>query len=355
MRKPLTIARVVCFAAMLTVVQAASAQQKLPATGKKYKIALCNSYTGNDWRQEMEKTVQVVASKSPFKERCSLDIVNTENTAEAQAAGIDALVLKGYNAILVDASSATALNPAIERAAAAGVVIVSFDQVVTSDKAWKVSTDLDVIAKAWATFLAKAMGGKGNIAFDRGLPGAPISEQINRVARGVLKGYPDIKVVGEFDGKYAEGEGQQGMATVLSVNPQIDGVFSQNFAEPLVRAFKEAHRPLVPMVVFDTNGGMVALAESNAKGLVANNIPGLSAVALKLAIQILDGAKPPKDYKIMPGLLATDASIDLGVGAKAEKLVLGKNCFKDYPATMDWPALPGDFDVTVTPAELMAK
>jgi ribose transport system substrate-binding protein len=355
MKKTITSFAFVLAAAMTVLVPAAWGQQGIAATGKVYKIALCNSYTGNDWRQEMERTLQAVASKPPYKNRCALDIVNTENTAEAQAAGIDALAQKGYNAILVDASSATALNPAIERAAKAGIVVVSFDQVVTSDQAWKVDTNLDIVAKAWATFLAKAIGGKGNIAFDRGLPGAPISEYINKVAKGVLKGYPGIKIVGEFDGKYAEGEGQQGMATVLAVNPKIDGIFSQNFAEPLIRAFNEANRPLVPMVVFDTNGGMVAMTENNVKGLVANNIPGLGAIALKLAVQILDGANPPKVYKVSPGLLATDTSIDLGVGIKAEKLVIGKNCFKDLPTTMDWPVVPSDFGVTVSPQEILGN
>jgi ribose transport system substrate-binding protein len=356
MRKTFVVALVVLMSAAALFASGAGEKSKASGgAGTVYKIALCNSYTGNDWRQEMEKTVQVVAAKSPYKERCTLDIVNTENTAEAQSAAIDNLVQKGYNAILVDASSGTALNPAIERAAATGVVIVSFDQVVTSEKAWKVHTDFDVVPLAWATFVAKAIGGKGNIAFDRGLPGAPISEAINKVARDTFAKYPGIKIVGEFDGKYAEGEGQQGMATVLAVNPQIDGVFSQNFSEPIIRAFKEANRPLVPMCVFDTNGGMVALVENNVKGLVANNIPGLSAIALKLSLQILDGANPPKDFKVNPGLLTTDTSIDLGGGLVAEKLEIGKNCFKDLPATLDWPVLPADFGVTVTPQEIMGK
>ncbi len=356
MRKTFVLAMVVCLSAAALFAGGTAEKPKAQGgAGKVYKIALCNSYTGNDWRQEMEKTVQVVAAKSPYKERCTLDIVNTENTAEAQSAAIDNLVQKGYNAILVDASSGTALNPALERATATGVVVVVFDQNVTSDKVWNVHTDFDVVPRVWATFVAKAIGGKGTIAFDRGLPGAPISEQINTIAKQTFAKYPGIKIVGEFDGKYAEGEGQQGMATVLAVNPQIDGVFSQNFSEPLIRAFKEANRPFAPMSVFDTNGGMVALVENNVKGLVANNIPGLSAIALKLSIQILDGANPPKDYKVNPGLLTTDTSIDLGDGIKAEKLEIGKNCFKDLPATLDWPVLPADFGVSVTPQEIMGK
>ena len=60
--------------------------------GEKYKIALSNSYMGNDWRQLMIKTAQIVAEKDPYADKVQLDVVNCENTAEAQSASIDALV-----------------------------------------------------------------------------------------------------------------------------------------------------------------------------------------------------------------------------------------------------------------------
>lgn len=73
--------------------------------GKKYKIALSNSYMGNDWRQQMERIVEYTAEQEPYKSRCELKIVNCENSPEDQAASIDALVKEGYDAILVDPAS----------------------------------------------------------------------------------------------------------------------------------------------------------------------------------------------------------------------------------------------------------
>ena len=125
--------------------------------GKKYRIVLSNSYMGNDWRQEMEKVLAAVAGKSPYKERVELRVVNTENTPEAQSASIDALAQQGYDAILVDAASPTALNPSIDRAIKSGIVVISFDQVVTSPGAWKVETDFQKMPLAWANFVAKSI------------------------------------------------------------------------------------------------------------------------------------------------------------------------------------------------------
>lgn len=103
------------------------------AAGGKYKIALSNAFMGNDWRQIMIKCAEVAATKEPYASKLDLTIINSENSAEAQSAAIDAMVEQGYNAILVDASSSSALLPSIKRAQDAGIVVVSFDSVVIAE------------------------------------------------------------------------------------------------------------------------------------------------------------------------------------------------------------------------------
>ena len=78
---------------------------KINPEGKKYKIALSNSYMGNDWRQQMEAIAEYVASQEPYASRCELTIVNSENDAESQSASIDAMAAQGYDCILVDPAS----------------------------------------------------------------------------------------------------------------------------------------------------------------------------------------------------------------------------------------------------------
>ena len=78
----------------------------------KYKIAVSNAYMGNDWRQLMIKCLEVAATKEPYKNKVDLKVVNSENSAEAQASAIDALVEQGYDAILrcIIISSITSSN-----------------------------------------------------------------------------------------------------------------------------------------------------------------------------------------------------------------------------------------------------
>jgi ribose transport system substrate-binding protein len=314
-----------------------------------FKIALSNSFMGNDWRQEMEKVTQEVANKDYFARQATLTIINCDNSPEAQSDSIDSLVKQGYNAILVDASSPTALNPAIDRAVAAGVVIISFDQVVTHAAAWKIETDFNKVPRIQALYIAKAIGGKGDIVVDRGLPGAPISKQLEDGARAVFKQYPGIKIVAGYDGQYAQGPTLEGMNSILASRPKISAVFTQGYTGPVIKALSDAGHPMVPMSGFDYNGDMLACLDNNVKVIIANNLPGLGAIAYKTAIDVLNGKKPAKHLVIDPMFLATDTSINVGV--PLVKIEEGVTALRDMPYGFDWPVLPKDFPVQLTAQE----
>ena len=107
------------------------------------RIALSNNYAGNSWRQAMLKSWGknadqavndgVVAAGDAF--------TTAENQATEQAAQIQNLILQGYDAIVLNAASPTALNGAVKEACDAGIVVVSFDGVVTEPCAWRIAVD----------------------------------------------------------------------------------------------------------------------------------------------------------------------------------------------------------------------
>lgn len=317
----------------------------------KYKIALSNSFMGNDWRQLMIKTTEAVAAKDPYKDTVDLKVVNCENNAEAQAASIDALVAQGYNAILVDASSSSALIPSLERAMKAGVVCVSFDSVVNHKGVYAVQTDLKALGSGWANYLVKAMGsGKGKkIAVDTGLPG---STNGNIVYETVMKIFKDsgVNVVAEFAGEYSDGVGQKKISSILAANHDLDGIFTQVYGETIQAAFKQAGRPLIPATAYNSNAGQLAALDNKMNLCIGNNVPGLGAIALSTAVKVLNGEKVDQVTNIMPGFYVTDTSIDSGYTTTAIKE--NETCFRKLPGAFDWPALPTDFKPSVTVDEI---
>jgi ribose transport system substrate-binding protein len=143
------------------------------AADKQYKVYLSNNFVGNDWRQQMLRSADVAARKPPLAGRVALTINNAENTVQAQINALNNIIREKPDAILIDASSGEALNPTIERACADGIVVISFDQVVTADCAYKLQSNFDSMGYNQTAWMVATLGGKGNVLIDRGLAGAP--------------------------------------------------------------------------------------------------------------------------------------------------------------------------------------
>ena len=99
----------------------------------KMKIALSNNFAGNSWRQAMLKSWETV-TKDAVKAGVVAEapaFTTAQNQATEQAQQIQNMILQGYNAIVVNAASPTALNGVVKQACAAGVIVVAFYCIVT--------------------------------------------------------------------------------------------------------------------------------------------------------------------------------------------------------------------------------
>ena len=109
------------------------------------KIAFSNNYAGNSWRQAMLKSYDAVTKKAVADGVVAASDVFTTADQEVptQAAQIQNLILQGYDAIVINASSPDALNGAVKQACDAGIVVVSFDGLVTEPCAYRVVVDFE--------------------------------------------------------------------------------------------------------------------------------------------------------------------------------------------------------------------
>ena len=121
------------------------------------RIAFSNNYAGNSWRQAMLKSFGTVTKAAVAnKVVAAADIFTTADTGvPTQAAQIQNLILQGYDAIVINASSPTALNGAIQQACSAGIVVVSFDGTVTAPCAYRVVVDYQALGRAQVDQLAR--------------------------------------------------------------------------------------------------------------------------------------------------------------------------------------------------------
>jgi ribose transport system substrate-binding protein len=310
------------------------------AQAKEYRIAVSNSYIGNEWRVEMINFMQAYADKN-LAGKVKLTVNNSGTDPQKQIAVISDMISDKVDAILVNPASDTALDPILEEASKQGILVVAFDQAVTAPSAYTVTVDFVKIGQIHAEWLAKTLNGKGNVVINRGVSGFPADKNMNQGMRDTLAKYPDIHVVGEVYGKWDNAVSQQELTKVLTAQPKVDGILNQYGTYGALQALLNLNRPLVPMSGQGENGWRQAMLQYKDKGLqgVSAGDPSvIGAYALKIATEILEG-KGPKEKKI-------DVPVPT---VTTEELKAGVNVFPDLPPTLDADTdIPGaDLGLTI--------
>ncbi len=287
----------------------------LSGEAKKWRIALSNDYAGNSWRQTMIKDWEKVAAIAKEKGLIAEAPVFTTNESSAaeQAAQIQNLILEGYDAIVLNAASPTALNTAVKDALDAGIVVVSFDNAITEPTAWRLITDFEGMGKAEVEYVASKMK-EGNLLEIRGLAGTYVNDAIHNGIHETLKKYPGLKVVNEVYGNWTSSVAQKEVAGILPSLPKIDAVVTQGGdGYGAVKAFEAAGRP-IPLVLMGNRYDEMELwkqmkDKSGYQTMSISIAPGASTIAFWTAIEVLNKTDVPKEIKL-PALTVTEDRLD---------------------------------------------
>ena len=270
-------------------------------SGKKYVMGVSNTLVGNGFREEMicAAKAQALASGKISK----VLVQNQNGGAPEQIAAIRTLISAGANAIIANPADAAALNPVIQQAKQKGVVFVAVDQAVTSPDAYIATNDQKKYAALGVDWLAKKLGGKGNIVELRGAKGVPADTDRHEGFTEALKKYPDIKVVKSVYTNWDWPTGSKEMANILQSGEQVDGVWTSGIDSVIVDAYKTAGKPVVPIVGADNNGFMKQIMNDpdvKDNGVMVTNPAIIGGVGTKIALDALEGKNPPKVTTLTP-------------------------------------------------------
>src|SRR5690348_283298 len=152
----------------------------------------------------------------------------TDEDAQKQAEAIDALARGGAQGIAVSCSEANTVRPAIDRAVAAGSVVVTFDSDAPRSKRMAYyGTDDATCGKVVMEELAKAMSDQGTIAILAGNQSAPNLQARVKAVREELKKHPNMKELNDGNGVFYHPETPEDAAravqTAQTTNPGIQG------------------------------------------------------------------------------------------------------------------------------------
>lgn len=319
-----------------------------PAKEGPYKIALVNGYVGNDWRITTIQSAKAWGARPENAEKMSdFKVISVGNDSAAQIAAIDSFIANGYDGIVINAVNPTAFDAVVKRAERAGTVLVTFDNVLDSNKIVQINEDQFELGRIKAQAVVdgiKAAKGSatGQVLEVSGLPGNSVDRDNHEGMRSVLDAEDGLKVV-QVVGNWDAGTGAKVAADAIATNGQFDGVLVQEGAIGVLQSMEAANHPIVPIGVDAGNGTRMEIVAKKYPGLSAAQAPAMSAIALQAIIALLDGQALPQ-------------KVFLPIPSKDNKdLIEGEDYFPDLPSnfytTTGYPQCAPVF----TPEELMGQ
>lgn len=310
--------------AMAAALLTATALTPATADTSEKSIALSNNYAGNSWRQAMLRSWEKVTSQAVADGVVTAaDAFTTaENQVTEQAAQIQNLILQGYDAIVINAASPEGLNGAVREACDAGIIVVSFDGVVTEPCAWRIAVDFQKMGKDQVEYLAGRLPDGGDLLEIRGLAGVFVDDEISAGIHSGVEAHPNFNIAGSVHGDWAQDVAQRAVAGILPSLPPVVGVVTQGGdGYGAAQAFKAAGRDMPIIVMGNRHDELTWWKEQkDANGYETMSVsiaPGVSTLAFWVAQQILNGEEVPKDL-VVPFLRIDQDNLEANLAATEE-------------------------------------
>ena len=239
--------------------------------------------------------------------------LSTKYDLNTQVGQIENFIANKIDLLIVNAVDPKAIEPALKKAKAAGIVVVAVD-VQAAGADYTVESDNVVAGANACEYIVKKLNGKGNVVI---VNGPPVSAVTDRVAgcKKVFAKSPGIKLLS--DNQDAKGSRDGGMAVMqdlLTAHPKIDAVFAINDPTGIGAelAIKQAKREGIFITAVDgAPDAVVALKDPNSlfEGSSAQNPYAMASDAVKIGYDIMNGKLPKDKVKKLPVPLVTKANL----------------------------------------------
>jgi ribose transport system substrate-binding protein len=281
----------------------------------KIVIGFSQAFSSNAWQKANDQAVATAARILTKEGKISgYKFVDANNNADTQISQIQDLILQHVSVLMIDPTSASALNGVIAKAITAHIPVLVFsDGPVTSTQPYELVFDLASTGEALTKYVGQRLHGKGNVLNIRGVAGAGGDQAFQNGVNVGLKAYPGLKVVSTIYGEWDNATTESKLAGVLPGLPKIDAVIQQGGeGYGAAEAFHDIGRA-TPLIVMGNQGAELRwwYQQDQGGGYTTESIgtnPGIGAAAVYVAYAIATGQKVPKTMTY-PNLTITQAEL----------------------------------------------
>ncbi len=264
----------------------------------KYKIAVITKdiAANNPFWAAVWKGAEETAAKWQVIE-LTLDAPTSEADVDVQIAKVEDAITKGNEALVVAPTDASALNPAFDKAKAAGAPVLIIDSDTTwPDKLTFIGTDNKAGGRLAGEYLCSELGSGAKVAIITGhMTAQSIADRVN----GAKESFAacGATIVAELNGQHTVEGGRSVMEDIITSNPDVQGVFcaNDNMALGAVEALKAAGKlEGVKVVGFDANPDAAAsILAGEMSASIAQSPYNMGAFGLVYGLNAIRGLSVP--------------------------------------------------------------
>lgn len=294
----------------ITYGQLAAKLGPVPKASKSYEIGVVVKFLGNEYWKLLADGMQSRADQYGIV----LDVQGaaTESDPAGQLSIMQAMIDKGYAALLVSPQANENLVPAVERARRAGILIVNVDDAVLKDAEHFVGPNQYENGVRAAKYFVQRLPHGGEVAVIEGLAGVYAAKQRTDGFANTLAG-TNVNVVASIHGDWDLQKSLTAAATIIRQHPDIEGFYCNNdvMALGVVEAVRDAGRLGKTMVI--GTDGIHAAYDSIRAGALTGTVDSFPFVtgeaAVEVALRLLEGQAVPR-VVFSPQNLVTRDNID---------------------------------------------
>lgn len=264
------------------------------SAGGKAVIGLALSTQNNPFFVELKDGAQKAADAAGVQ----LVVVDAQDDPARQISSVEDLIQKRVSVILLNPTDSSALAGAVQSAQRANIPVITLDRGVDgAEVASHIASDNIAGGKMAADYLAKQLGGKGNIIELQGVAGTSAARE-----RG--KGFDDeiattgMKVVAQQPANFDRAQGLSVSENLLQGNSDVQAIFAQNdeMALGAVQALAGKSKKVLVVGFDGTPDGKKAVQDGNMAATVAQQPEEIGRLGIETAKKLID--KQPVDKSI---------------------------------------------------------
>lgn len=269
----------------------------IAAADDKPVVGLIMKSLANEFFQNMMAGAEAHEEKRGDYELRAVGMQN-ETDFESQINAVENFITQGVDAIVVAPADSKAMVRPLKRAMEAGIVVINFDVALDEGAKAQQGVELAFVgpdnrggAKMAGDALGTALGEGAKVVIIEGNPGADNATQ-RRLGFEDSVAEHKLNLLDSRTAHWETEEANQVFATMLTANPDIQGVMAANdsMAIGVVKALESAGRSDIKVVGFDAipavlpmieDGRLLASVDQFGQEMAANSID--------LALEVLAG------------------------------------------------------------------